>query len=183
MVPERSSAPVEIGNVVDYVLQLRVLELRIDGQCDGVLGGTLRFGKLSASVAEVRKALLQMQRHRIVDLRPHPCCHQMLAQRIAIADPQHVLVVNMAARDDACWSLHGTPEISARKCRVIEGGVSLPGRGPAIKIGELHVEHGGLQLIDAEITADQWVVILGLAAMYAQDVELLTKRPIVRDAH
>ena len=50
-------------------------------------------------------------------------------------------------------------------------------------MAQLDVEHRGLQLVDAEVTADEGVEVLGLAAVHAQHLHVLGQRGIVGDTH
>ena len=72
-----------------------------------------------------------------------------------------------------------------RRCkgRVIVGRVALPGGAPVIEMAQLDVEHRGLQLVDAEVTADEGMEVLGLAAVHAQHFHVLGQAGIVGDTH
>ena len=67
--------------------------------------------------------------------------------------------------------------------RVVERRVALAARAPRIQVLQLDVQHRRLDLIDAEVAADERVVVLRLAAVHAQDVEPLGERRVVRHAH
>ena len=54
---------------------------------------------------------------------------------------------------------------------------------PVLEVPELDQQHGGLQLVDAEVPTDQRVVVLRLHAVHAQHAKLCGKRVIVRHAH
>ncbi len=53
--------------------------------------------EVAAAVLKIGEALLQMQRHRIVDLRADPALCQELPQRVAALHAQDVLVEDVAA--------------------------------------------------------------------------------------
>ncbi len=54
--------------------------------------------EISLFIAELPEALLQVQRDRIVDLRPYVPLRQVGPQRIAILRSNHELVVDVARR-------------------------------------------------------------------------------------
>ena len=154
------------------------------GSARRLLRGALGFGQVALLVPEVGEALLQVQRHGVVDLGADACGHEVLAQLVPVARADHVLIVDVA------HALGGTRRLDrlardrpARKARVVEGGVALPARAPVIQMLQLHVEHRGLDLIEAEIAADERVVVLRLAAVHAQDFQALGERGIVGHAH
>src|SRR6202023_3665432 len=79
--------------------------------------------------------------------------------------------------------LSGVPWLRANERRIVISGVAPPRRAPRLEVRQLDVEHGGLQLIDTEIAADEGVVVLRPAAMHAQDFHALGERGVSRDAH
>ncbi len=48
---------------------------------------------------------------------------------------------------------------------------------------QLHVQYRRLQLIDAEVSTDELVVVLGFPAVDPQNLHVLGEHLIVRDAH
>ena len=146
--------------------ELRTVELGINRQGECFQGGAFRLRKIARLVPQVLKALLQMQRDRIIDLRANAAPGEKRAQLIAPLAADHILIENVPP---ARRRFRG-PEFArkSRPCkrRTVERGVTPPPLGPAVEIAELDPQHRGLQFIDAEIAADQRVVILRLAAMH-----------------
>ena len=67
-----STAPKECRNRIHDVLYLCFRQLRENRQRQRFLGSLLGLREVAGSVAQVREALLQVQRQRIVDLRARP---------------------------------------------------------------------------------------------------------------
>ena len=78
---------------------------------------------------------------------------------------------------------HRGAQLGSCEGAVVEGRIALAGGGPGIQVRQLHIEHCRLQLIDAEIAADQGVVVLGFAAVHPQHAHALGERRILGDAH
>ena len=130
---------------------------------------------------KVRETWLQMQRHRIVNLRPDARLLQVLPQRIAPLRAEHVLVVDVPRAGTCRRRAHGGAEVRTPEALLVEGGVLRARGAPAIQVRQLHVEHRGLQLIDTEVAADERVVVLRFPAVHAQHGEPLGERRIVGD--
>src|SRR5579863_510407 len=120
--------------------------------------------EFAGAMPEVGEALLQMQRHGVIDLGPHARGRQMLTQQVAVACPDHVLIVDVTAARRDERRPHGPPQISSLESAVVEGCVALPARSPGIEMLELDVENRRLQLIQTEISADQGMEVFRLAA-------------------
>ena len=72
---------VELGDRRNDMRHLRLLQFRIDRQCQGFQSGLLGLRKVSGAVAQVGKALLQMQGHGVVDLAADAALGEPLAFR------------------------------------------------------------------------------------------------------
>src|SRR6185437_5258512 len=83
---------VEALDCTGHMVDLRPGELRENGQRQYLASGTLRLGQLAGPVGQVREALLQVQRNRVIDLCPDTCRRQVLPQLIAAVRADHVLV-------------------------------------------------------------------------------------------
>src|SRR5687768_4589675 len=66
----RLSRRIESGDLRDHVFLLVFGQLGEDGQRHGLAGGALGFGEIAFAIAEILKALLLVQRQRVVDLGP-----------------------------------------------------------------------------------------------------------------
>lgn len=62
-------------------------------------------------------------------------------------------------------------------------GVALTRRRPFIEVPQLDRQHRGLQRIDAEIAADEGMMIFGLATVHAQHTQVLGELWILRRTH
>jgi len=102
---------------------------------------------------------------------------------IAPLGADHVLIVDVPTARQRSRRPHRWRELRARERRRVALRVALPRRAPRLEVRQLDVEHGGLQLIDTEVAADEGVVVLRLAAMHAQDFHALGERCVCRDAH
>src|SRR5205807_5636096 len=122
------------------------------------------------------EALLQVQRHRVVDLRADAGRGEMSSQPIPIARADHVLVVDVAHAERGVRGLDGIPELRSPERLVVERGVPLAAGGPVVEPPEFHAEHRRLQLIEPEIPADERVVVLWFPAVYAQHLYALGER-------
>ena len=74
-------------------------------------------------------------------------------------------------------------QLRSGESRVVESRVVLAAGGPGIQVLQLDVQDGGLDLVDAEIAADEGVVILRLAPVDAQDIHPLGQGGVIGDAH
>src|SRR2546429_8540689 len=81
--------------------------------------------------------LLQMQRHRVVDLRAHTRRGEVRPQGIALTGADHILVVDVAHAEGSVRRPDGLIEPRAPQRRVVEGGVALAAGGPVIPPLEL----------------------------------------------
>ena len=66
--------------------------------------------------------------------------------------------------------------------RIVIRRVSPPAVGPGVQIPQLDARHGGLDLVDAEISTDQGVVIFGFPAVNSHDAQVLGEIRVVRRA-
>src|SRR6185312_12253780 len=60
--------------------------------------------------------------------------------------------------------------------------MGVPRLHPAVEIFELHIEYGCLDLIEPEISADDAMVVLGLAAMHTQHPHALREHRVIGGA-
>src|SRR5579864_5393605 len=72
-------------------------QLAVDGNRERLLCRSLSVRKISAAMAEVGKAGLQMERHRIVDLVADAPLVEMALQRVAPRCADHELVEDVTA--------------------------------------------------------------------------------------
>ena len=91
----------------------------------------------------------------------------------------HVLIEDVPEARHARRHLHGWPEISRAEQLVVMIRVRLPRARPGVEVLQLDHEHGGLQLVEPKVAADQRVVVLRLAAVHAQDAHALVQRAVV----
>src|SRR6476660_3725409 len=116
-------------------------------------------------MAEIREALLLVQRQRIVDLSAHATALEMRAQLVASLRSNHVLVEDVAIAGLAERQADCVAEIGRREQRVVMIGVALPRLAPRVEMLELDAQHRRLELVQAEIAADQSVEVFRLAAV------------------
>ena len=75
-----------------HPLLLRKGQLAVDRNRQALVGRALGVGKVAAPVAEIRKARLQVERHRIVDLVADALAVQVPLERIALGRPDDELI-------------------------------------------------------------------------------------------
>src|SRR5262245_54247645 len=177
-----TSLAVEIGDRVDDVLELPLVELGIYRQRQRLGGRALGFRVVPWLVAEVGKAFLHVQGHGVIDLRADSALTQVGTQAIPVRYTYHVLVVYMAvARTSGRCDDLGNSCTGERA--IVIGSVALPCAMPFFQVPELHAQNRRLNLVDAEVAADHRVVVLGLPAVHAQDSEPGCEGIVVRHAH
>ena len=71
----------------DHMRHLRLLQFRIDRQRQRFAGGALGLRKIPGPVSQVCEALLQMQRHGIVDFSADAAFGEAMLQRVAALRP------------------------------------------------------------------------------------------------
>ncbi len=77
--------------------ELRFAELRIDGQRQRLCSRPLGLRKIPGPIAEILEALLQMQRHGIVNLGADALLTEEFLQIVAPGDAYDVLIVDVPA--------------------------------------------------------------------------------------
>src|SRR6266436_5663687 len=103
---------------------------------------------------EIGKALLLVQGQWVVDFSTDSSGGQMLPQEVAIPDPQDVLVIDVPPRSRV-RCLHGPSQVGTGEGLIVKCSIALPTFGPGIQMLELDVENGRLQLVHAEIPANE----------------------------
>jgi len=131
---------------------------------------------------KICETLLSMQGHRVINFGTDAALPKMRLQCIAVGSADNKLVVNMAPRQ-GCGQGDDFFESGTLEGTKIETGVLLTCTTPVIEMPQLDDEYRCLQLVEAEITAHQLVVILGLHAMHADHGETGSKIRVVGDAH
>jgi len=131
---------------------------------------------------KIGKALLPMQGNRVIDFGANPALPKVRFERIAIGSANDELVVDMAPRQGLRQRDHFFESGTLEGAKV-ETGIFLASTTPVIEMSQLDDENYRLQLVDAEITPHELVVILGLHAMHADHGETGSKIRVVGDAH
>src|SRR6185312_8517696 len=176
------SASVEIRYAAHHILQLHFGELGEDGQCERLARRALGLWEVPLAMLQVFEAFLQVQRHGVVDLGADAAGHEVLAQQIAVAYADDVLIEDVPHTLHHPRRLDGLAQSRVVESLVVDDGIALAPAAPRIEMLQLDVEHRGLDFIDAEIAADVRVVVLRLAAVYAQNLYALRQLRIVSDA-
>src|SRR5690606_7206826 len=167
------------GDVVD----LRRRELGIDRQCEHLLRGALGNRKRARRVAEVRETLLPMERHRIVDLRADAPRGKVVSKLVAPPDADHVLIKYVSLTVDGAGNTNRIADAGGFEEPRVALGIRLTRPRPAVEMRQLREQHRGLQLVEAEISADHRVVILRLSTVHAENAHPLGELRVVRHAH
>src|ERR1700677_443806 len=76
------------------VLDLRIGQFRVHRQAEPTLGCPLRYGKVARLPAQLREALLEVDRHRVVERGPHAPGLEVVAQPVPRGVPHDVEVVH-----------------------------------------------------------------------------------------
>ena len=140
---------------------------------------------------EVGEALLQVKRHRIVDGAADLLLGQASHDHIALpftGHPDHVLVEDMVVAQSARGKRlrrqgHTVKEPRIREGLLVGGGICAAGRVPTIQERELGTQDGGLDGVDAEITAHHLVVVALLHAVVADTAQLLRHLSVQAERH
>ena len=88
---------VKLRNRIHHNLLLVLAQLRIHWQRQNLIRGAFALGEVAAFVAHGLERLLQMQRHRIVDLAADLSLRKKCAQLIPPWGADHVLMEDMYA--------------------------------------------------------------------------------------
>src|SRR5688572_21665256 len=76
-----ASVPVKVRDRVDDVMKLHFVQLREDRQSERVLRRPLGMREVAFAMLQIGEALLQMKRHRVVDLGANAGSHEVLSKR------------------------------------------------------------------------------------------------------
>src|SRR6185369_2434513 len=175
------SEPVKRSDILYDILLRRLIEFRINGYRKRFPRSTLRFRKVSLSIAEILEAALHVQGDRIINLGPNAVIPEIGSKRIAVSYTNHKLVVDVPA---AGW-LEGQCDSSIRcgfgrdKELTIFLGVSAASIRPSIKMRELHTKYRGLKRIQPAVDAYEIVIVLFLCTVRSQCSEHLSDFGIV----
>src|SRR5262245_21888381 len=157
-------SPVEGGNSVDNLVQLRARQFGKHWEGDDFLRSALGLGKGAFLVPEVRKARLEMQRQRVVNrCADLPRC-QVLLELIAVLGTNGVLIEyrNIFWIDER---RHDLRDVRERLVVVLRIGAAL--LAPALEMAQLGAQDRGLQRVETAVVT-HFVVEVGLqAAVYA----------------
>src|ERR1019366_8108132 len=85
---------VELRDRGHHALQFVIAQFGEDWQRQRISSGTFRYRQVSRLVSQIGKALLQVQRNRIVDLRADSALREKGAQLVAAIRTHHVLVID-----------------------------------------------------------------------------------------
>src|SRR5581483_3955187 len=160
---------------VDHVVDLLGEELGEDGDRERLLGGALAHGERALGVAERREALLAVEREGVVDLRPDLLLLQVREERVAPAlarDAQHELVpdrVRLADLREVERRALAAREAARREALLVARDVLAARRRVALEPRQLDAEERRLERVDPEVAAHELVEVLRLRAVRAQD--------------
>ena len=178
--PRGLAGPVdESSDGADDCLLLRQRELAVNGERQAFGGRGFGRRKVSAPVAQIIKARLQVKRHRIVDLRPDALLGEVGPEIVAPCGPDDELIEDVAALRRFGWQRDairqaGVPEQGAIACRILPAGI-----GPGCEMRRLDPQDRRLKRVHPEVAADDGVVILRLHAVLAHRPDALGKLGIV----
>src|SRR5262249_52280797 len=89
---------VELPDLLDDIALLLLGQFRIYGERQRIASRTLCVWKMSTPVAKLSKAVLEVQRDRIIDFGFYAFFSQESMQSLPIWKPTDKLIVNMACR-------------------------------------------------------------------------------------
>ena len=89
---------IEFSNLFDDVSLLILGQFRIDRQRQRIAGGSLGIGEISASVTKITKAILEVERNRIIDFGFYTFFTQESLESISVRKSCDKLIVNMSRR-------------------------------------------------------------------------------------
>ena len=126
---------------------VRDRQLGIAWQCEDVARGSLRFGELAGTIAEVLEARLQVQRLRVVDRATNLVRLELLHHMIAlpVENSDTVLVENVSSFGLNLGQLDRVQNTRLSEQFTVALSVVLPSGGPFIEPSQLQSQHGRLQ--------------------------------------
>src|ERR1700676_3496026 len=99
-------------------------------------------------MAQIGKALLSVERYRVINLRTDAAFGEKLFESVALLHSNHVLVEYMTLARHRYRRDELRPQDCTGQGAVIECRIALPRLRPAVQVLELHAQHRGLQFID-----------------------------------
>src|SRR5262249_21838722 len=89
---------VELPDLLDNIPLVLLSQFRIDGKGQRIARGTFCLWEIAASVTKITKAILAMQRNRIIDLRLYAFFTQEKLEPVSISKPADKLIVYVSCR-------------------------------------------------------------------------------------
>jgi len=156
----------EFSDAVDHVAGTLFGELGLNGQRERLPGRSFALGKSAGAIPEIREALLHVHRHGIVDLRADAARLEVGLQLIPMGNTDDVLVEDMPSGGNDRTPNTRRPIVGTWQTRfgeetIVSFRVALTTGGPVVQMWQLGGHHGRLKRVEAEITADDPVVVLG----------------------
>src|SRR2546421_5080663 len=174
---------IELRDRPHHVPLLVRRQLGIDGERERLLGGPHGHGAVLGFPAQRGEALLQVERDRVVDLGADLGPAEVLPEVVPPLRPDDVLVEDVAIARRHPRRPKAIGEARLLERRLVDAGVRLATSRPPVEVLELDEQDRGLHLVEAEVAADDEMVVLGLAAVDSQDLQALRQCGIVGHAH
>src|SRR4029078_2450870 len=159
------SAAIERSDGIDDLVELRVSQLRGDGERQHLLRRLLGFGALPFFVPEVSETRLKMQRKRIVNRRADAAFLEECLQLVAALDANRILIEDRFVRR---FDIRRHDVVQLGEGRVVVRGILAPLGAPRGEMRQLVTEDRSLERVEAAFEADFVVEIHLGAAVHAQ---------------
>src|SRR5207249_1603241 len=142
--------------------------------------GALRLWQLARLVAQVAEAVLQMQRHRVVDRRADGLALEVCLQRVAALDPYRVLM-----KDGLVAGVHdrGLQRGQVGQSLGVIGRDLASPPGPGHEMGQLREQHRCLHGIEPGVGTHLVVMVLLGAAVQSQLAQALRDSSVRSNHH
>jgi len=136
--------------------------------------------KIAGVVSERCEALLQVERHRVVDLGADARRFELRAHVVSLLETDYILVEDVLAIGGPCGQRNGVRQAGIGEEPAIPLGVAPAQRTPLPEVRQLDAQHRRLQGVEPEVAADAPVEVLGVGAMVPQQPDLLRQWIVVR---
>ncbi len=130
-----------------------------NGEGEGFAGGAFSFGKVARLIAEIGEAFLFVEWAWVVNFRADFEFGEVGAEGVAMGRPDDELVVDVMVRGFGMSKLFEGEGEEWGEASIVDGptieiGPLATPLAPLIEMGEFDLENGGLDGIDAKVSAD-----------------------------
>ena len=159
-----------------------------NGEGEGFAGGAFGFGKVARLIAEISEAFLFVEWAWVVNFRADFELGEVDAEGVAMGRPDNELVVDVMVRGFGMSKLFEGEGEEWGEASIVDGptieiGPLATPLAPLIEVGEFDLKNGGLDGIDAKVSADQGVEVAWFHAVIPKCPHFGREGVIVADDH